>query len=138
MHTLAQPVLTLCARLVVSWLVAGRVPGLAARRVATPPRVSLRVVSQLLRRVAGLPSPYRGSLLSCITAQFHRIATQSLPLSHDTNLFIVTLLLAERTARRITNCLAVSRPSSGRVVACYVVSWRAPARPCALSPSPVS
>ena len=96
----------------------------AARRVAMPPRVSLRTVSQLLR---------------CITTQCCRIATQGRPPPppppppHDTNLCIVTLLPAKRTARRvgrapgrIAGLLAVLWRSSGRIVACCAVSWRAP------------
>ena len=31
--------------------------------------------------------------------------------------------------------VAISWPSSCRIVACYAVSWRAPARPCSLPPS---
>ena len=69
------------------------------------------------------------------TVSRHKVA----PLSHDTNLRIVTLLPAARTARRIASRLAVSWPSSGRAVA---EQWpyrgllrRVVARPCALPPS---
>ena len=65
-------------------------------------------------RVASLPTSYRGALLHCITAQCHRIATQSSPFSHNTNLCIVTLLPTPCTARRIADYLIVSWLSSVR------------------------
>ena len=81
------------------------------------------------------PWSYRGTLMRCIATQCHRIATQSHPLSHDTNLSIMTLLPAARTTRRIAYCLAVSWLSSGLVVAYYAVSWRAPALPARCLPT---
>ena len=107
---------------------ADRVAGLAARHVAMPPRVSLRTVSQLLRCV-----------VACCCAVSQRsvvvLRPKVAPLSHYTNLCIATLLLAKRTAHRvarepdrIAGLLAVSWPTSGRIVARCAVSWRAPVR----------
>ena len=83
-------------------LAVSRVAGLAASRVAMPPRVSLRIVSQLLHRV-----------VACYCAVSQRSAVVSrpkvAPFSHDTNLCIATLLPTKRTARRVARvpgCIA--------------------------------
>ena len=91
--------------------------------------------ARTMRRVAGLAWPCRrpGLVVSQrmpdrVQASLHRIVARCCtvsqrsaivlrlkvaPLSHDTNLCIVTLLPTSHTARRIADCLAVSWTSSG-------------------------